>query len=295
MAGFVWNAFRLRRAKNAIRSFNYYIDKAAKKLNAAGMGDYVGYLPHKMTLKQLKAEIFSEADFRRIVGYKGDAKRGKWSRMERVKRPDAMDFEETPDGGVATKYDMREERNNRRANERRTAKRRKAQETKMYDGDDVYNFDNMSAEEYARHMSDNDLLLPDEGELDDSVEDIDPETKRRWEREDEERKRWQSSVGAMYEKYRDAWTAPENMHESMGGYDRLLEALDWLYENAPNVLDKLFNGGYNEMDIQYIVISGGPSNPYIETPYDTRHKRAVDFLTKRADMVKADYVKRGRL
>ena len=287
MAGFVWNAFRLRRAKNAIRSFNYYIDKAAKKMIADGLGDYVGYLPRKMTLKQLKAQIFSEADFRRIIGYKGDAKHGKWSRMERIKRPGAMDFVETPDGGFATNYDINEERNDRRANERRTAKRRKAQETKLYEDDDAVDFGTMSAEEYARRMANNDLLLPYEGEPDSSVEDVAPETKRQWDREDAERQRAQASVGSMYEKYRGVWSDPVNMHDSMEGYQAMLDALDWLYDNAPDVLDKMFNSGYDQMEINYIVISDGAGNPYIGIPYEVRHKRAVDFVASRAEKVKA--------
>ena len=58
----------------------------------------------------------------------------------------------------------------------------------------------------------------------------------------------------------------------------LLDALDWLAVHRIDILNKMLNSGRDEIDIPYIVISGA-NNPYNSIPFDTRHERAVKFIT----------------
>ena len=125
-------------------------------------------------------------------------------------------------------------------------------------------------------------LAQDEGEPDDSVEDIDAQTKEEWEQEDARNKRAQVTPTAMYEVYRGVWTDPVNMHSEMPGYQALIDALDWLAENKTDVLNKMFALGRDELDPDYITVSGGEKNPYVMTPYDVRHMRAVDYIVGKA-------------
>ena len=145
--------------------------------------------------------------------------------------------------------------------------------------------DEVSPAKYGTLTSDNDLMPEDEGEPDDTYTDIDPDTLKRWEQEDASRKREQVAPDAMYEVYRVTWTATDNRHSAMGGYQELLDALDWLAENESAYLNKLFALGYDELDPSYISESGGENNPYVNTPYETRHNRAVRFVVDRARKV----------
>ena len=64
-----------------------------------------------------------------------------------------------------------------------------------------------------------------------------------------------------------------------------MDALEWMAENEPAYLNKLFALGYDELDPSYISESGGENNPYVNTPYETRHNRAVRFVVGRARKV----------
>ena len=234
------------------------------------------------------SRVHSVNDFRRIVGYKSDRKHHRYSELTRVLKTvnrDALDITTDGLGRLTTKYSERQYKLDMRAIRRQRQKTLEDIGREFFEGDDAYDMDELSPAKYGTLTSDNDLMPEDEGEVDDSYTDVDPDTLKRWEQEDASRKREQVALDAMYEVYRTTWTATDNRHSAMSGYQELLDALDWMAENEPAYLNKLFALGYDELDPSYISESGGENNPYVNTPYETRHNRAVRFVMDRARKV----------
>ena len=288
MPGFNWTASRLNRLRSAVRAFNAAITRRERELDDEGQSILKGYLPSRVTVEGIMSRVHSVNDFRRIVGYKSDRKRHRYSELTRVLKSvnrDALDITTDELGRLTTKYSERQYKLDMRAIRRQRQKTLEDIGREFFEGDDAYDMDELSPAKYGTLTSDNDLMPEDEGEVDDSYTDVDPDTLKRWEQEDASRKREQVAVDAMYEVYRSTWTAVSNRHADMGGYQELLGALDWMAENEPAYLNKLFALGYDELDPSYISASGGENNPYVNTPYETRHNRAVRFVVDRARKV----------
>ena len=284
MPSFIWNAARLKRLASAVRAYNGAITRKQNYYRSIGAPNLSRFLPQRVTTSSVMARITNVNDFRRIVGYANDAKRGRSSELTRILKsvnPNALDLVRTDSGAITTKYAKREKELNKRAVKRQALVTRKNVETEFYDGDEFVDLVNISDPEYATLVNGTDLAQ-DEGEPDDSVEDIDAQTKEEWEQEDARNKRAQVTPTAMYEVYRGVWTDPINMHSEMPGYQALIDALDWLAENKTDVLNKMFALGRDELDPDYITVSGGEKNPYVMTPYDVRHMRAVDYIVGKA-------------
>lgn len=288
MPGFNWCASRLNRLRSAVRAFNAAITRRERELDDEGQSILKGYLPSRVTVEGIMSRVHSVNDFRRIVGYKSDKKRGRYSELTRILKTvnrDALDITTDEFGRLATKYSERQYKLDMRAIRRHRQNTLEDISHAFFEGDDAYDMDELSPAKYGTLTSDNDLMPEDEGEADDSYTDVDPDTLKRWELEDASRKREQVAVDAMYEVYRVTWTAVSNHHADMGGYQELLDALDWMAENEPAYLNKLFALGYDELGPSYISESGGENNPYVNTPYETRHNRAVRFVVDRARKV----------
>lgn len=288
MPGFNWTASRLNRLRSAVRAFNAAITRRERELDDEGQSILKGYLPSRVTVEGIMSRVHSVNDFRRIVGYKSDRKHRRYSELTRVLKTvngDALDITTDELGRLTTKYSERQYNLDMRAIRRQRQKTLEDIGREFFEGDDAYDMDEVSPAKYGMLTSDNDLMPEDEGEVDDSYTDVDPDTLKRWEQEDASRKREQVTVDAMYEVYRSTWTATDNRHSAMGGYQELLDALDWMAENGPAYLNKMFALGYDEFDPSYISESGGENNPYVNTPYETRHNRAVRFVVDRARKV----------
>lgn len=288
MRGFNWTASRLNRLRSAVRAFNAAITRRERELDDGGQSILKGYLPSRVTVEGIMSRVHSVNDFRRIVGYKSDRKRNRYSELTRVLKTvnrDALDITTDELGRLTTKYSERQYRLDMRAIRRQRQKTLEDIGREFFEGDDAYDMDGLSPAKYGTLTSDNDLMPEDGGEPDDSYTDVDPDTLKRWEQEDASRKREQVAVDAMYEVYRAAWTAVSNRHADIAGYQELLDALDWMAGNEPAYLNKLFALGYDELDPSYISESGGEGNPYVNTPYETRHNRAVRFVADRARKV----------
>ena len=284
MPSFIWNAARLKRLASAVRAYNSAITRKQNYYRSIGAPNLSRFLPKRVTTSSVMARITNVNDFRRIVGYANDAKRGRSSELTRILKsvnPNALDLVRTDRGAITTKYAKREKELNKRAVKRQALATRKNVETEFYDGDEFVDLVNISDPEYATLVNGTDLAQ-DEGEPDSSVEDIDAQTKEEWEQEDARNKRAQVTPTAMYEVYKGVWTDPVNMHSEMPGYQALIDALDWLAENKTDVLNKMFALGRDELDPDYITVSGGEKNPYVMTPYDVRHMRAVDYIVGKA-------------
>lgn len=288
MPAFNWTASRLNRLRSAVRAFNAAITRRERELDDEGQSILKGYLPSRVTVEGIMSRVHSVNDFRRIVGYKSDRKRNRYSELTRILKTvnrDALDITTDGLGRLTTNYSERQYKLDMRAIRRQRQKTLEDIGREFFDGDDAYDMDELSPAKYGTLTSDNDLMPEDEGEVDGSYTDVDPDTLKRWEQEDASRKREQVAVDAMYEVYRSTWTAVSNRHAVMGGYQELLDALDWMAENEPAYLNKLFALGYDELDPGYISESGGENNPYVNTPYETRHNRAVRFVVDRARKV----------
>ena len=267
-----------------MRSYNAAITRRAKELSNAGLDHLIDYLPPKTTVRAVRERIATVNDFRRIVGYANDRKKGRPSELDRVLksvRPDALDFGESADGKPITNYQAREGRYNRRAIERARRKSRDDMSRSLFDGDTAVDLDSLSDAELLTVNANTDLGL-DAGVPDDSVIDVDDATLARWLYEDDQRKRTQVEVPNMVYAYLDVWMNPLNHHDMMGGYQTLIDAMRWLEANRPDVLVKMFNMGHDELDPLYITESGGTGNPYINIDYEVRHHRAIGVVTRYA-------------
>lgn len=288
MPGFNWSASRLARLRSAVRAFNAAITRREHELDDEGQSILKGYLPSRVTVEGIMSRVHSVNDFRRIVGYKSDRKHGRYSELTRVLKSvnrDALDITTDNLGRLSTKYSERQYKLDMRAIRRQRKKTLEAISQEFFEGDDAYDMESLSPAKYGTLTTDNDLMPEDEGEFDDSYTDVDSDTLKRWEQEDASRKREQVAPDAMYEVYRSTWTAIDNHHSDMAGYQELIDSLDWMADNDTAYLNKLFALGYDEMDPGYISESGGENNPYVNTPYETRHNRAVRFVVDRARKV----------
>lgn len=283
MGPFVWNAFRLNRLRSAVRSFNRAITMQARELVASGREHLVRFLPRKVSVAEVQDRIGNANDFRRIVGYRSDLKRGRSSELTRVLKrynPDALEFTEGSRGLPVTEYEDREQRINRAAIRRERNRQRRAMETDLFEGDELtVDFDGMSPAELGTAMNNTDMMPEDAGESDASVEDLDAETYQRWELEDARAMREAIQPHERLESYLDAWRDPMNGHELMGGFHEFIEALEWMRDHAVEGLNKMFNSGRDEVEVAYLIDSGGNWNPYVNIPIETRHNRAYAFVT----------------
>lgn len=281
MSAFNWTAARLDRLAKAVRAYNRAITMRERELASSGAERDIASLPPRVTVSEVKSRIHNINDFRRIVGYAGDARRGRSSELTRILKsydPEALFLTRDSAGNIVTRYQVKEDRLNKRAIARERSRRRKAMGESAFPGDAAYDFGAMSEPEYRTAMEDNDMTLDGEGEPDDSYEDVDRQTKARWEFEDNRNKRSQVTPDAMVAVYLDTWKNPMNFHAAMPGYQDLIEAIDWMLRNNVNALNKMFDSGYDEIDPQFITESGGARNPYNGIPYETRHNRAVRFV-----------------
>lgn len=253
-----------------------------RELDDSGQGWFKRFLPDRVTVQGIRDRIRDPSDFRRIVGYRSDVSHHRYSELTRVLKsvdPHALDVARDDQMRFTTPYAEREEKLNRQAVRRQRAKTREDMSMPLYEGDEGIDFGSLTAPEYHTVTSDNDLLDDDEGEPDDTDLDVDEDTLKRWRQEDARTMRDSIMPDAMYEVYRDTWTDPRNMHNAMPGYQKLLDALDWLAEKRIRVLNKMFASGRDEIDPQYITESGGIRNPYVNISYETRHNRAVKYIT----------------
>lgn len=284
MAGFNWTPGRLSRLRSAVRSFNAALTRRARELESQGLGHLVRFLPDRATVEGIKGRVTDANSFRRIVGYRNDAKRGRTSELTRILRsvdPHALDVVGSDEEGYTTAYARRQRELDERAIRRAASRTVADVASELFPGDTAYDLDAMSAPELGAIASDTEIPLPG-GEADDSVEDVDASTLTRWREEDAREKRASIEPVAMYDTYMAVWTDPANMHESLPGYRDMVDALEWLATNRTDVLNKMFSIGRDEMDPRYITTSGGANNPYVNTPYETRHMRAVDYVTDMA-------------
>ena len=280
MVGFNWTASRLARLRSAVRAANAALTRRVKELVTSGLGHMVEYLPDRFSVQEIMGRINNVNDFRRIVGYRNDARRGRTSELTRVLRtvrPDALEFTEQ-NGTVTTNYAKREYENDVRAIRRRREKSMRDMERPLFDGDETFDPSTMEPEEVGTLTTNNDLMADGEGEPDETATDVDADTLNRWRQEDARSKRASTSIDSMYFVYVRTWENPLNHHMDMPGYQDMLDALTWLLEHRPDVLNKMFNLGRDELDPWYITESGGTSNPYVNIPYETRHNRAVNYV-----------------
>lgn len=269
-----------RRLASAVRAYNAAITRRSKEL--VDMGIEVAYaLPARLTTREVAARINSAQDFRRIVGYANDVRRGRSSELTRILKsvnPDALELVRDSDGAVTTRYQQREKKYNRIAEKRAARKARRQMAVEMFKGDVAIDIDALSDPARAVLYDGTAMMDDTEGEWDDSYEDVDAQTKANWEFEDSRARRSAVEPHSMYQVYRDVWVNPANQHIQRPGYNALLDALDWLAVHRIDILNKMFNSGRDEIDVPYIVISGA-NNPYNSIPFDTRHERAVKFIT----------------
>lgn len=287
MLGFNWTPSRLARLRSAVRSFNAALTRRTRELESQGLGHLARFLPDRATVEGVKSRVTDVNAFRRIVGYRSDLKRGRTSELTRILRgadPHALDVVGSEEEGYTTAYARRQRELDERAIRRAARRTAVDVSSELFPGDTAYDLDSMSAPELGAIASDTEIPLPG-GEPDDSVEDVDASTLNRWREEDAREKRAKVEPVAMYDTYMAVWTDPANMHESMPGYKDMVDALEWLATYRTDVLNKMFSIGRDEMDPRYITTSGGAGNPYVNTPYETRHMRAVDYVTDMARKV----------
>lgn len=280
---FRWTKARSARLAEAVRAYNAAITREAKKLEAAGRPDLAARLPERASVAAIRAEIHDVNDFRRIVGYRSDLKRGRTSRLTRILRsvrPDAMRFVTDDSGAPITVYEKREYRYDRAAITRIQRRNRKAMESKLAEGDEAVGLGGLSSPGYGAATVNTDLIGGDEGEYDSSYDEaIPPETLDGWRREDARKQRARDSVSSIYDEYLGTWRNPNYLHDVRPGYEELIRCVTALYESNPLYLMKLFNSGAPEVDPGYLIPS---DTKYAGIDFDSRHRRAVAYWKEKA-------------
>lgn len=284
MAGdFQWNAFRLARLASAVRAYNAAITNAYKVLLDNGLGNYRKYLPDYITTTDVKNRIYTLNDFRRIVGYKNDLKRGRSSELTRILKsynPNALTITTGHRGKPTTVYEANEYKNNIAQIERERKRRYEAVMNDLIPGDTMtVDLENLSPPAYAAAMSNTDLIPPDSGEVDHSTETLDQETYQKWEQQDAKDQRTTGSLPATFETYLQYW---EEDHEGMPYYYPMISALKFLRDVRPDILRKMFDTKADEIQVAYLIDSGTNWNPYWYIPIQTRHQNAYHFVERYA-------------
>ncbi len=266
-----------RKLRFAIRDYNKAIKARRAKNERNGLSYLNDYLPDEYEYSTVESLINTEEDYDFWVGTPKVA--GLLERVLDSYDPHALDVIKRNNGVMTTNFadEMMRESKERARKERERQTENMAKE--LYPGDKVYDIDNMSEAERATLYANNDLIPDDVGEHDSSVEDVDEQTKWKWNQEDELKWSMSGSLKSRYSSYRFMWVG--NGHARYPGYSDALDALDWLYDNRPDVLEKMFNSGDDEMQLDYLYINP-KSDVYANIPFDERHANVVSYLTRQA-------------
>lgn len=266
--------------KRKMNAFNRELKKA-KQHNITVGKDYLNeYLPGEFTVEFLNDVIRSEDDFYRWVDDGGV--------LDKAKDSSTFDVLVSPDGTRKSRFSKELQEENKEIMEAERARQVQNLGTELYEGDEVMDVSTMSETQKATLYADNDLLPDDVGERDRTVEDVDEATRARWETEDAMREVSRANVSAKFDEYYGVWTSAKSRHMGMPQGKVVADNLTWLYEHRPDVLEKMFNSGKDEMQVDYIYLT--PSNKaWANIPHDERHENVVNYITSKFNEVYADY------
>lgn len=266
---FIMTPAQLAQLKKKLNKFNRTVRRARERNTASGKDYLNDYMPNEYSLETMQTVIYDEDEFYRWTDEGGV--------FDRASEKGAFDVLQSDSGTRRTRWEkelMEENAAQQRAErERQTAN----METELYDGDEAVDFSSMSPTERATAYAGNDLIPDDAGEPDPSVEDVDEQTKARWEFDDSVNKLARSNIHAKFWEYYGVWTADKNRHMKMPRGSETASALTWLYENRPDVLEKMFNSGRDEMVVDYIYLNP-TSTVYASIPLDERHANAASYI-----------------
>ena len=279
-----WNATNTARLRSAVRSYNAAITRREKELAAAGLEDYAQFLPKRTTVAETKKRIHDKNDYRRIVGYSSDEKRGRTSELNRIlKKNDARALEviETAEGAITTKYTHDKLRRDKAAKRRRDNRIIRNLGRKLTPADTAFDLDGMSEAEQAAFLNGSGVHL-DDGEYDASYDEgYSPQELYDFDVSDAAGDAEGYTVWEYLENWLESWTDPANQHMGLPGFADVVDALQWMAVHARDFLEKLFVTGRDEMDIGFLVVSPS-STGYDDLPTESRHSRVVGFVTDAA-------------
>lgn len=275
---FVMTPAQIAQLKKKLNMFNRTVKRARDKNTSMGKDYLNDYMPREFDLETMQAVMYDEEEFYRWTEEGG--------LFDRARGKGALDVLQSDNGTRRTRWEkelLEENAAHQRAErERQTSN----METELYDGDEAVDFESMSPTERATAYAGNDLIPDDVGEADPSVEDVDAQTKARWEFDDSVMKEARSNVASKFWEYHGVWTADKNRHMKMPRGYEVASALTWLYENRPDVLEKMFNSGRDEMVVDYIYLNP-KSTVYASIPLDDRHMNAASYILGEYEKVRA--------
>lgn len=269
-----WNAYKINRTRAAVTAYNRTLNQKRRELESWGLTDF-SYLPKNTSVAEIQERVGEDINkWRRIVGYKNDKKRGRPSELDRVLKsvdPHALDWVEIK-GVVTTKYSRDKAKRDIKALRRDRARAKKLR-------DEEFSYEDLTPAGKASLDINNDLGV-DFGEPDDSYEDMDEQTYGRWHEEDASRKRDTESLSSKVDTYLGIWRNPLNFHSLQPGYQDLINAMEWMQKNKPDYLRGIFDSGTDEIQESFIYLSS--KGPYQSISFQTRHNRAVAYVTRKA-------------
>lgn len=279
---FNWNEYRLNRLRSAVRAYNSTITKRINDLSNVGLtsdAEMLKKLQPKKTIESVQKRINNVNDFRRIVGYSNDRRMNRPSELDRILKsvnPHALDLvpSNNPRGGLDTLYNNLNNKQYDEDQEDYAKQQRDDFGKPLYKGDDKTTpLEDMTPQEKANAIDNTDMTLSDEGERDTSVEDLEPEVYNGWDAEDKQNYASSVTLTSKFDEYMAELTSTEWHHRFREGYLAFVDALNWLAENRPRIVNKIFNAGYDWADPPYLYESGGP---YDQIPIDYRYSRAFE-------------------
>ena len=279
------SAGQLAQLKKKMNFFNRELRKAKTHNETVG-NDYLNeYLPDEFNMEFFDQVINSEDEYYRWVDEDGI--------LDKAKKKGIFDVLVSSNGEYKSRFSKEVVEENRQLRESERSRQTENLGTELYPGDEVVDVESMSDTEKATLYADNDLLPDNVGEPDLSVEDVDASTKAKWETEDAMREASRSSVSEKFYEYYGVWTSAASRHMQQTGGRIVADNLQWLYDNRPDVLEKMFNSNKDEMVVDYIY-NTPKSKVYANIPYDDRHQNVVSYVTSKFNEVYKDTMREER-
>lgn len=245
------------------------------------------FLPDRVSVSDVRDRIHDVNDYRRIVGYKNDAAHGRPSELDRVLKkvnPTALDVVADENGEPVTRYVKKEVKYATRQKER--ARKRHAEIAERKYLEDMAAQTSLPAPEpiepsFAEELlgySESAYVPTDAGYVDDDYyqEETYNDELRRLHQESA-----RESVSGRYDEFLAIWTDDSMGHHDLDGYDDVMDALRWMWENQPGELGYLLDDEVTQND--WLYESPKSHTNYYNKNFEKRHYETVDKVIETAE------------
>lgn len=277
----------MARTSAAVRAYNRAITMQERVNIAAGEEWKNGFLPERVTVADVRERIHDVNDYRRIVGYRNDAAHGRPSELDRVLKkvnPTALDVVGDENGEPVTRYVKKEVKYAARQKER--ARKRNAEIVEKKYLDHIAGLTSLPAPEPIEPSFAEELLSYSESAYVPTDAGFVDEDYYQEETYNDELRRLQlenarESVSGRYDEFLALWTDDSMGHQELDGYDDVMDAMRWMWENYPGDLGYLLDEEVTQND--WLYESPKSHTNYYNKGFERRHSETVDKVIETAE------------